>query len=176
MPQSSRGVLTIENYSAFNPIVPTKLTGNFTGTPTLFTENNSANKVQVGSKGYEWIAKINDVNIPATDISINDFLTAFGVTKTNKGNTIDGSALTFCSYFTSRLSTTDGINGGNMQSWTMNDIDMIKDLPFAYCVIYDIDTDSVQVCEPDVFDEQYGNVTITCEIGYNTLINFLTEK
>ena len=68
------------------------------------------------------------------------------------------------------------LNGGNMQSWTMENIDIIKDLSLVYCVVYDADADSVQVCEPDSFDKEYGNVTITCEIGYNTLINFLAEK
>lgn len=130
-----------------------KVRGSFAGTPTLYTTANDANKIEVGNNGYEWVTKVNDVN---QTVSGNDFLDAFGVNQTVDGNSLAGKTLGFMTYFSSRLSTTEGTDGGTFTSWGMSgEVEEIKDCAKEdlYCVVYNSETDTVKVYALDEYDE-----------------------
>jgi hypothetical protein len=90
-----------------------KVRGSFAGTPTLYTTANNANKIEVGNNGYEWVTKVNDDN---QIVLGNDFLNAFGVSQTVDGTSLSGKTLGFMTRFSSRLSTTEGTDGGTFAS------------------------------------------------------------
>lgn len=152
-----------------------KVRGSFAGTPTLYTTANDANKIEVGNNGYEWVAKVNDVN---QTVSGNDFLDAFGITQTVGGTSLAGKTLGFATRFSSRLSTTEGTDGGTFTSWGMSgEVEEIKDLGEGnvYCVVYNSKTDTVKVYDLDEYDERYGTFSVSAEIGYNTMIAFMFD-
>ena len=150
-----------------------KVRGSFSGTPTLYTTANDANKIEVGNNGYEWMSKVNDDN---QIVSGNDFLNAFGVSQTVGGTSLVGKTLEFATFFSSRLSTTEGTDGGTLTSWGMSgEVEAIKDFGEGnvYCVVYDSKTDTVKVYDLDEYDERYGTFSVSAEIGYNTMIAFM---
>lgn len=152
-----------------------KVRGSFAGTPTLYTTANDANKIEVGNNGYEWVSKVNDDN---QTVSGNDFLDAFGVSQTVGGTSLVGKTLEFATFFSSRLSTTEGTDGGTLTSWGMSgEVEAIKDLGEGnvYCVVYDSKTDTVKVYDLDEYDERYGTFSVSAEIGYNTMIAFMLD-
>ena len=153
-----------------------KVRGSFSGTPTLYTTANNANKIEVGNNGYEWVTKVNDVN---QTVSGNDFLDAFGVNQTVDGNSLAGKTLGFMTYFSSRLSTTEGTDGGTFTSWGMSgEVEEIKDCAKEdlYCVVYNSETDTVKVYTLDEYDPKYGTFSVSAEIGYNTMIAFMINE
>lgn len=152
-----------------------KVRGSFAGTPTLYTTANNANKIEVGNNGYEWVAKVNDDN---QTVSGNDFLDAFGVSQTVDGTSLAGKTLEFMTKFSSRLSTTEGTDGGAFTSWGMSgEVEEIKSCAKEdiYCVVYNSETDTVKVYTLDEYDEQYGTFSVSAEIGYNTMIAFMLD-
>jgi len=151
--------------------------GDFVGSPVLFTTANEANRIQVGSKGYDLIRRVNDPD--SVFITANEFLAAFGVTTTNKGNSIAGRSLDFVTPFSSRLSTVDGTDGGSFVEWGLNNnasgsLDSIKEMEKENLlfIIYDCSTDTVQACELDTYDAEMGIFSVTCNAGYNTMVAF----
>lgn len=152
-----------------------KVRGSFAGTPTLYTTANNANKIEVGNNGYEWVTKVNDDN---QIVSGNDFLDAFGVSQTVDGTSLAGKTLGFMTKFSSRLSTTEGTDGGTFTSWGMSgEVEEIKscEKEDLYCVVYNSETDTVKVYVLDEYDEQYGTFSVSAEIGYNTMIAFMLD-
>lgn len=152
-----------------------KVRGSFAGTPTLYTTANNANKIEVGNNGYEWVTKVNDDN---QIVSGNDFLDAFGVSQTVDGTSLAGKTLEFMTKFSSRLSTTEGTDGGTFTSWGMSgEVEEIKscEKEDLYCVVYNSETDTVKVYVLDEYDEQYGTFSVSAEIGYNTMIAFMLD-
>lgn len=150
-----------------------KVRGSFAGTPTLYTTANNANKIEVGNNGYEWVTKVNDDN---QIVSGNDFLNAFGVSQTVDGTSLAGKTLGFATKFSSRLSTTEGTDGGTFTSWGMSgEVEEIKSCAKEdlYCVVYNSETDTVKVYTLDEYDEKYGTFSVSAEIGYNTMIAFM---
>lgn len=152
-----------------------KVRGSFAGTPTLYTTANNANKIEVGNNGYEWVTKVNDDN---QIVSGNDFLDAFGVSQTVDGTSLAGKTLGFMTKFSSRLSTTEGTDGGTFTSWGMSgEVEEIKscEKEDLYCVVYNSETDTIKVYTLDEYDEQYGTFSVSAEIGYNTMIAFMLD-
>lgn len=152
-----------------------KVRGSFAGTPTLYTTANNANKIDVGNNGYEWVTKVNDDN---QIVSGNDFLDAFGINQTVDGTSLAGKTLGFMTHFSSRLSTTEGTDGGTFTSWGMSgEVEEIKSCAKEdlYCVVYDSETDTVKVYTLDEYDPQYGTFSVSAEIGYNTMIAFMLD-
>lgn len=152
-----------------------KVRGSFAGTPTLYTTANNANKIEVGNNGYEWVTKVNDDN---QMVSGNDFLDAFGINQTVDGTSLAGKTLDFVTRFSSRLSTTEGTDGGTFTSWGMSgEVEEIKSFvkEELYCVVYNSETDTVKVYTLDEYDPEYGTFSVSAEIGYNTMIAFMLE-
>lgn len=152
-----------------------KIRGSFAGTPTLYTTANNANKIEVGNNGYEWVTKVNDDN---QMVSGNDFLDAFGINQTVDGTSLAGKTLGFITRFSSRLSTTEGTDGGTFTSWGMSgEVEEIKNWvkEDLYCVVYNSETDTVKVYTLDEYDEEYGTFSVSAEIGYNTMIAFMGD-
>lgn len=153
-----------------------KVRGSFAGTPTLYTTANNANKIEVGNNGYEWVTKVNDDN---QIVSGNDFLDAFGINQTVDGTSLAGKTLGFMTHFSSRLSTTEGTDGGTFTSWGMSgEVEEIKGCvkEDLYCVVYNSKTDTVKVYDLDEYDERYGTFSVSAEIGYNTMIAFMINE
>lgn len=152
-----------------------KVRGSFAGTPTLYTTANNANKIDVGNNGYEWVTKVNDDN---QIVSGNDFLDAFGINQTIDGTSLAGKTLGFMTHFSSRLSTTEGTDGGTFTSWGMSgEVEEIKSCAKEnlYCVVYNSETDTVKVYTLDEYDPKYGTFSVSAEIGYNTMIAFMLD-
>ena len=152
-----------------------KVRGSFAGTPTLYTTANNANKIEVGNNGYEWVTKVND---DSQIVSGNDFLDAFGINQTVDGTSLAGKTLGFMTHFSSRLSTTEGTDGGTFTSWGMSgEVEEIKscEKENLYCVVYNSETDTVKVYALDEYDERYGTFSVSAEIGYNTMIAFMFD-
>lgn len=152
-----------------------KVRGSFAGTPTLYTTANNANKIEVGNNGYEWVTKVNDDN---QIISGNDFLDAFGINQTVDGTSLAGKTLGFMTHFSSRLSTTEGTDGGTFTSWGMSgEVEEIKscEKEDLYCVVYNSETDTVKVYTLDEYGPQYETFSVSAEIGYNTMIAFMSD-
>lgn len=150
-----------------------KVRGSFAGTPTLYTTANNANKIEIGNNGYEWVTKVNDDN---QIVSGNDFLDAFGINQTVDGTSLAGKTLGFMTHFSSRLSTTEGTDGGTFTSWGMSgEVKEIKscEKEDLYCVVYNSETDTVKVYTLDEYDPKYGTFSVSAEIGYNTMIAFM---
>lgn len=150
-----------------------KVRGSFAGTPTLYTTANNANKIEIGNNGYEWVTKVNDDN---QIVSGNDFLDAFGINQTVDGTSLAGKTLGFMTHFSSRLSTTEGTDGGTFTSLGMSgEVKEIKscEKEDLYCVVYNSETDTVKVYTLDEYDPKYGTFSVSAEIGYNTMIAFM---
>ena len=80
--------------------------------------------------------------------------------------------------FSSRLSTTEGTDGGTFTSWGMSgEVEEIKSFEkeVLYCVVYNSETDTVKVYTLDEYDPEYGTFSVSAEIGYNTMIAFMLE-
>ncbi len=152
------------------------LSGSFAGTPTFYTTNNNANTIHLKSKGYDLISKINDVN-NANPPTANEFFTVFGITATNKGTSLAQRHFDFMTPFSSRLSTTEGTDGGEFSSWGLdnNYCEAIKDCAQEdlLLVVYDSLTDTAQAFELDDYDSQYGTFTTSAVVGYNTMAAFV---
>lgn len=150
------------------------LSGSFVGTPTFYTTNNNANTIHLKPKGYDLIAKINDDN-NTNPPTANEFFTAFGITATNKETSLVQRRGDFITTFSSRLSTTEGTDGGEFSNWGLNHCDNIKDLEQEnlLLVVYDSLTDTAQAFELDDYDPRYGTFTTSAVVGYNTMAAFV---
>lgn len=150
------------------------LSGSFVGTPTFYTTNNNANTIHLKPKGYDLIAKINDGN-NTNPPTANEFFTAFGITATNKETSLVQRRGDFITTFSSRLSTTEGTDGGEFSNWGLNHCDNIKDLEQEnlLLVVYDSLTDTAQAFELDDYDPRYGTFTTSAVVGYNTMAAFV---
>lgn len=147
----------------------TKVSGDFTGTLTLYTTNNNGNKIQCGPKGYEWIPKINDEN---TVTEFSDVATAFGLTEDSEGNTIIPSEWGFDFAFEFRV-TNDGLDGGSciIQIDTDGYYNSVSATDVRL-LVYDASTDTMRIdtCE---IDEELGMLTTKYAYGFNQIFNML---
>ena len=159
---SSGGTVEIPNISNWTA---TKVSGDFTGTLTLYTTNNDGNKIQCGSKGYEWITKINNMD---TEIPFSDVASIFGITQDSDGNNIIPSEWGFNSALDNRV-TNDGLDGGSciMQIDTN---DLLNSVPSTdvRVLVYDASTDTMRVDTCEV-NEMLGELTTKYAYGFNQI-------
>lgn len=171
------GTIILTDSSAIAGFEPELLSGTFAGTPTFYTAQNDANKITLKSnKGYNWISKINATGANLASISVSEFLTDFNITETVTGTSLTNKTLEFASTFSSRLSTTEGTDGGNMDEWDLVDVATLSGKIFtdnSFCVIYNIETDTVKVYDLDVQNEDSADFIVSGTIGYNTLVTFI---
>lgn len=173
----SGGTIILTDSSAINYVEPDVISGTFEGTPTFYTTQNDANKITIKSnKAYNWISKINATGANLVSISVSDFLTDFNITQTVAGTSLTNKNLQFASTFSSRLSTTEGTDGGNIDEWDLSEVQTLVGKIFtdnSFCIIYNIETDTVKVYDLDVQDENRASFVVAGTIGYNTLVTFI---
>lgn len=160
LPMLDAGVYPLEEVTDNN--------NTFSGTPCFYSEENNARVIQVGAKGYTWLSKVNSGE---EIVSLEDMVNAFGVTETNKGNTIIPSEWDFFSSFVYRLIDDNGADGGSMISWgarleglaslTLDDIILLK---------YNATYDTLTPIELDDYDAAVGSFTVSEEVDFNDIL------
>ncbi len=160
---SSGGTVEMPNIGYWTA---TKISGDFAGTLTLYTTNNDGNKIQCGPKGYEWITKINGVDI---EISFSDVASVFGITQDSDGNNITSSEWGIMSAFDNRV-TNDGLDGGScIMQINTNGILAGMTSTDVRILVYDANTDTMRVDTCEIIDEERGELTTKYAYGFNQI-------
>lgn len=180
-------IYTVSKNSLWNPNTTgyykmSVIQGSLTGTAVLFTTNNNANKVKVGTKGYQMLTTIDSAEV--LNYSIKDITTLFGIeNKTISGDVIYNPERFNQSYsnFGGRITSSNGTDIGTVNQLQLK-CDAFKSAfttPLAVLVAkYDINTDTIEIANISNMDEEEGMIEFAFPngLGYNTLFNmFISE-
>lgn len=185
---STGNIYTVSENSLWNPNATdyykmSVIQGSLTDTAVLFTTNNNANKVKVGTKGYQMLTAIDSAEV--LKYSIKDITTLFGI----ENKTVSGDVI----YNPERFNQLYSNFGGRITSNNGTDIGTVNRLqlkceafksafttPLAVLVAkYDINTDTIEIANINNMDESEGMIEFAFSngLGYNTLFNmFISES
>ena len=155
--------LSVQNFDDVS-----KVSGDFVGTLTVSTANNNGNKIQCGTKGYEWLPKFEDDG--NVDTIVAEICTAFGVTQDSEGKTIDTSKWLPVTGFWVRV-TNNGLDGGSC-ILTFNYANVLSETETSEVrlLVYNADLDTLQIDTVASIEQINGVITTKYAYGFNQVI------